>query len=196
MDCLIAIEDLKKRVHDKWDDTKRPLRDNIIRGHTRSISADIEDSVALFVSSVLGDGFDIYIDPSISFDNKTHRPDLLVVKDGIIKAFIELKSNMGWCRDASDVIDKIKKMNDKFCEEKHLTCKFSNAEPKDVLYTNGVKLFLVALSARNGGKKDQIDKNYECAKKEGVYFFLLFEGWYGDLENLDVESFTKELQDL
>ncbi len=193
MNNMNAKENLKKRVHEKWDETKRPLRDNIIRGHTRSISSDIEDSVALFVSSILGDGFEIYIDPSISFDNKTHRPDLLVVKDGVVKACIELKSNMGWCRDASSVIDKIKSINNAFCEKERLVCKFSNAEAKEVQYTNEVKLFLVALSARNGGKKDQINKNYEYAKREGVDFFLLFDGWYGDLVDRDVESFAKEL---
>ena len=197
-----AIDNLKKRVEECYCVTKERLGDNIYRGHTRSISTDIEDSIALFIANLLGDKVDIYLDPSIRVAKKTHRPDLLVVKDVNAVAMIEIKANMGWCRNATAVIDKeLIERHEAFCSCPELTCKFSNSGknqddnilPKKINYSENVKRFLISLTSNNGPKEKQAEKNKEYAKKHDVNHYMLFDGWYDELVDKDVDIFAEDL---
>lgn len=190
-----AIENLKTGINKVWFETKGKLRKNVYRGHSRSISTDVEDLIGLFVSDIFDDQVDILIDSSIHIDD-THRPDILVVRGGMVIAMIEVKTQMGWCRDASGVINReILGMHKIFCDKKELSCKFSGDKTQNVIYDENVKLFLVALTSQNGANSEQHSKNLEYANANGVSHFILFDGWYNELKDRDIRTFAQALVD-
>ena len=193
MDKNTAINYLKNRIFDIYQSTREPLNKNIYRGHSRSISTDIEDSIALFVSELLPKDYCLILDPSIYINKKNNRPDLLVINNKQeAVAMIEIKANMGWCRNASDVLNDIVNNDNQFKEAQNLLCEISNDDSKEVIYHPGVKLFLISLTDGNcPEKKHQINK--QLADSFGVKHYLLFSGWYDDLYNRDIEQFADEM---
>ena len=189
------INELKKSINQVLLDTKKVLNFNITRGHTRSISSDIEDHTAIFISKILKQKFNLYLDPSIKTEDKTHRPDLLIVNEAQeVVAMIELKANMGYCRDASEVIDKMLQVDKLFSNEKELVCKFSgtNDERKVVKYSKNVKLFLISFTEDNCSLKNHA-KNKKYANANNISHFNLFSGWYDNLVEKDIDDFIIEL---
>lgn len=199
MKSQVAKDRLKRGICEIWNKTRENIDDNIFRGHTRSISTDVEDLIAKYISDVLEKEVFIFIDTSVRVDNKTHRPDLLIVKDDKVVALLEIKSNMGWCRDAKKVIDEELVNRDKaFRGTGTIECKFSGTdkESKNVIYDGDVKLFLIALTAQNGGSQEKTDKNKTYARKRRVSHYLLFNKWYDKLEDRDIDAFAEELLSL
>lgn len=188
--------ELKDNISKVWRETKENIGDNIFRGHTRSISSDVEDAIAVFTSSVLKNKFEIYIDPSVTVNKKTNRPDFLIIKDGKVVALAEIKSNMGYCRNATNVIDKIYEMNEIFKNAGTIKCKFSNQDSRTVEYSKGTKLLLIALTSQNGGKPASIMKNINYAKSKDINHFLLFNGWYDNLTNRDIDQYVSNLNEI
>lgn len=197
MESKTAVEQLKNSIKDAWTTTRTAPRGNIKRGHTRSLSTDVEDQVAAFVSDILGEGYELYIDSSV-YIKQTHRPDLLVVKDRKAVALIEIKSQMGWCRDVSGVIEnEILRMHKAFSEQGEITCKFSTDKSSELInYEENVKCFLVSLTSQNGGNDQQMKANKDNAAKQGVLFHVLFDGWYDDLQEKDVYQFAEMISKL
>lgn len=188
-----AVQELKSYIEASYAKTMEPLAPGIVRGHLRSISTDIEDGIALFVSHVLPEGYKLLLDPSIHVDGVNNRPDLLVVDESnAVKAMIEIKANMGWCRNASGVLDDIVSNDAKFKSQGRLSCEFSKEETIEVFYGEGVKLFFVALTDSNCTEKKHI-ANKAYANSVGVHQYNLFSGWYGGLTPLEVETFAAEL---
>lgn len=188
-----AVQELKSYIEASYAKTMEPLAPGIVRGHLRSISTDIEYGIALFVSHVLPEGYKLLLDPSIHVDGVNNRPDLLVVDESnAVKAMIEIKANMGWCRNASGVLDDIVSNDAKFKSQGRLSCEFSKEETIEVFYGEGVKLFLVALTDSNCTEKKHI-ANKAYANSVGVHQYNLFSGWYGGLTPLEVETFAAEL---
>lgn len=187
---------LKNNIFKAWKETKKNIGDNIFRGHARSISSDVEDAIAVFTSSVLKNKFEIYIDPSVTVNKKTNRPDFLIIKNNEVVALAEIKSNMGYCRNATDVIDKIYEMNEIFKNAGTIKCKFSNQDLKIVKYSKNTKLLLITLTSQNGGKSESIEKNINYAKNKNINHFLLFDGWYDKLTNRDIDQYVSNLNEL
>ena len=184
-----AIKGLKNYIETIYADTKKQLKTNIYRGHSRSISTDIEDAIAIFISDILReDKYKILSDPSIYINHKKHRPDILVVdKNNEVILLIEIKAQMGYCRDASPVLNDMIKNNDMFKKEIQLECEFSKKEAITVLYKNP-KLLLVALTDGNCSKEKHI-KNKDYTKSINIYQFNLFSGWYDNLSNCEISDF-------
>ena len=195
MEIVDCIEKLKSEIKYAYNETKKTLGDNIYRGHSRAISSDIEDGIALFISR-LQPSYKIFLDPSIHIDHKTHRPDLLVInnKNEVI-AMVEIKANMGWCRNASGVIQKILSEDLIFKNTRTINCEFSNNRSYDTSYSNNVKLFLISLTKGNCSDKNH-KSNKEYANANNVYQFNLFDGWYDSLINCEIEEFAKQIKNL
>lgn len=188
------VDDLKEGIKNIWVETRKNIATNIIRGHSRSISTDVEDQIALFISKVLDNKVKIFIAPSITIDGKTYRPDLLVVRDNKVIALVEIKANMGWCRNASSVIDQELVNRHKVFSGKEIECKFSiTGKSEMVRYDESVNLYLIALTSANGGKSEDNDNNKTYANGKGVKHYILFNGWYDKLETRDIDEFIKDL---
>ena len=122
---------------------------------------------------------------------------MLVVKDDVVLALVEIKSNMGWCRDATKVIDdEILRMHKGFTKLEHLTCKFSKNETREVEYSKDTKVYFLSLTSQNGGKAEDNEKNIKYANSRGVDFYMLFDGWYDCLTDRDIDKFIDSLLDI
>lgn len=188
------VDDLKEGIKNIWEETRNNIKTNIIRGHSRSISTDVENQIALFISEVLGNTVKIFIDPSITIKGKTYRPDLLVVRGSDVIALVEIKANMGWCRNASSVIDEELVKRHEVFSGNDIVCKFSITETSEkVFYGESVNLYLIALTSANGGKLEDNNNNKAYAEKYGVKHYILFDGWYDKLKTRDIEDFINDL---
>ena len=134
-----AIETLKENIKKIYKKTQKQIDENIYRGHSRCISVDVEDEIAKYILQLLPKRYKLFLDPSISINEKLYlpkkkkiyRPDLLVINENAeVTAFIELKAIMGYCRDATDVINKMVEYDKDFKKEKKLKCTFPD-ESKD-----------------------------------------------------------------
>ena len=192
-----AIENARKRIANAHKATKGQINDRVFRGHSRSISTDIEDSIALLIYDIVPSDYYLILDPSIYIGKQNHRPDLLIVNSNDeVVGLVEIKANMGWCRDATQVLSSLKEEDDLFKESKYLKCKLSSDSTKEVVYPDNVALFLVALTSENGGGEAKIAANMEFAKSLNIKHFILFNGWYYELENRGVEAFTEDIAKL
>lgn len=78
--------------------------DNIRRGKSHSISSQVEDLFAFYISTMVSDDTKIYVDQPISFElngkSKTIYADVAVIKDNKIEQVWDLKTDLGWIRDS------------------------------------------------------------------------------------------------
>ena len=190
----VAIASLKNYIATEFANTKKAIRHNLHRGHLRSLSTEIEDGIAAFLSDIIPADYQIYVDASVRVGSKTHRPDILIVDNkGTVRALVEVKTNMGWCRDASAEIDKILFKHSEMISSGTITCKFSNEASATVAYTANVPVFLISFTNENCGTSKHI-ANRNVANARNVKYFCLFSGWYGDkLDDADIRDFAAEI---
>lgn len=191
----VAIDSLKNYIATEFANTKKTIRNNLHRGHLRALSTEIEDGIAAFLSDILPSDYQIYVDSSVRVGSKTHRPDILVIdKAGKVRALVEVKTNMGWCRDASAELDKILFKHSEMISNGTITCKFSNEASAFATYTANVPVFLVAFTNENCGTRKH-KANRSIADAKNVKYYCLFSGWYGDkLNDADIRDFATEIQ--
>lgn len=194
-----SIDKLKSNISEIYKTTNKKLANNIYKGHLCTMSSDVEDQIAIFLSKILPDGYKFFIDPQISVNKKNHRPDLLIInRNNDVVAMIEIKAQMGYCRNANWVIDKIIEYDEEFKDLK-LNCNLKvEEEPYNyqiVNYGNNVKLFLISFSDWNCSAENH-KNNKEYAKYRNVFYYTLFSGWYNCLENIDIEDFAKKICEL
>ena len=194
MDISTATKILKNYIAEEFAKTKNIIRSNLHRGHLRPLSTEIEDGIAAFLLDILGEGYQVYVDASVRVGGKTHRPDILVVDvNNQVKALVEVKTNMGWCRDASGEIGKILYKHTEMISSGTIVCKFSNDKTVDALYTNDVLVFLVSFTDENCGNGKH-EYNRCSAKEKGINYYCLFSGWYGDeLQDAGIKEFADKI---
>ena len=197
MDINLAIDSLKKYIFQEFQKTKVTIRPNLHRGHLRALSTEIEDGIAAFLLDILPQDYKVYVDASVRVGRKTHRPDILIVDNQhVVRALVEVKTNMGWCRDASSEIDKILAKHTEMISSGTITCKFSNDTTVTAVYTPNVPVFLVAFTNENCGA-DRHEANRSTATSKNVKYFCLFAGWYGDeLSEADIKNFAADIQNI
>ena len=190
-----SSKELIEYIEGAYKSTAKQLAHNITRGHLRSISSDIEDGIAIYISKALPQDYKLFLDPSINIDNRINRPDLLVVDShDNVAAMIEIKANMGWCRDARPIIDKIVEKDNIFRSTKKLICEFSNKTIVEVSYEEGVKLYLISLTDKNCPVQHH-EQNKQYASNNNIHYFNLFTEWYDSLQVKDAEVFIGDLVD-
>jgi len=192
MDINTAIKELKNYIYLSYKTTSEKIGPNIYRGHLRSLSTEIEDGIALFITNLFPE-YKVFLDSSIYIEGKNNRPDLLVVdENNNAVAMIEIKANMGWCRNAERVIDDLIANDDKFIKERSLYCIFSREEGQTITYEDNVKLFLIALTDGNcSARNHSANKAYAVTRE--VHQYNLFSGWYGELFDCEIAEFAAEL---
>lgn len=188
-----SSKELIEYIEGIYNSTAKQRAHNIIRGHLRSISSDIEDGIAMFISKALPQDYKLFLDPTIHIDKKGNRPDLLIVdSQDKVAAMIEIKANMGWCRDAGPIIDKINEKDSQFRSKKKLKCEFSTQAAVEVSYEEGVKLYLLSLTDLNCPAQHH-ESNKLYASSYNISYYNLFTGWYDSLQVKDAEVFISDL---
>lgn len=117
---------------------------------------------------------------------------MIVNENNEVVAMIEIKANMGWCRDAANVIDYISTSHNKFKKVKKLNCEFSREDDQVVTYSKDVKLFLISCTDGNCSALKHTT-NKSNAQSKNIYYFNLFQGWYDALTNCEIEDFIAAL---
>ena len=193
METIEAITKLKKYVYDRFEETKVKEGPNIIRGHLRALSTEIEDGVAIFLLDILPEGYKAFVDCSVNIEGESHRPDILVLDESNnVRFLIEVKTNMGWCRDASGELEKILHKHEHMKSVKNFACKFSYHSEEIVHYPDDVKVYLVPFTKSNEKEKKH-ESNKIKASEVGIKYFKLFDKWYWNLENKDITAFAADI---
>ena len=198
-----AIDELKFSVSEAYEKELNNIKETeknnkIIRGHVSPMSTVIENNIALFIQNITDKKYQIFLDSSVSIKSnkgraKTYRPDLLLVDShNYVEAMIEIKSNMGYCRNVNQTIQKLNKLHKIFLKEKNLQCSFSQKKDKTpIIYcVQDKNIFLVSFTSQNDGKKTTKKKKY---KKD---IFMLFDNWYDNPQNQDIEKFAKQIKQI
>ena len=191
-ETLKLVLDLQKMS--KSADKLSIRNDRIRRLKKRAIAEDAEDRLAEFLFNVLDDKkIEIYINGSIN----GLRPDIIILKDNVVIAIVELKMNFGWCRNIFDP-----KIDNKYrySERSQIHERFKTLEKlknKDISFDNGsenisiklsskYKLFYVSTSEENYlGNTNMKDDFKQFIKdnplyKNIVYFSVLTERYHYD----------------
>lgn len=91
--------------------------EKVSRGRSHAVSSIVEDLFAYYLIANSSSINKIYVDQPISLSIKKRiYPDIVVVKDNMIVAFIDLKMDIGWnrsglydlCKKHSDIIEAIR----------------------------------------------------------------------------------------
>lgn len=190
-----AIKLLKEYIVSQYNNSKNSIRENISRGHLRSLSTDIEDGIAGFLLDILPEGYLAYVDVSVQIDNKKHRPDILIVDaENNVRAFIEVKANMGYCRDATKELNKILLKHKEMSSKGKITCTLSSKVKNTVNYSQEVEVFLVSFTSSNCSEKKH-ENNRRTSECKKIKYYCLFSGWYSEnLENLDIMEFANKIR--
>ena len=193
METTEAIAKLKQYIFDRFEETKAKVGTNILRGHLRALSTEVEDGIAIFLLDILPAGYKAFVDCSVNIDSESHRPDILVLdKNNNVRFLVEVKTNMGWCRDASGELEKILHKHEHMKSVKDFVCRFSNDPEETVHYPNDVKVFLVPFTNSNSSQRKH-EMNKVKASEMGIKYYILFDKWYSDLEDKDIAGFAADI---
>ena len=174
-ETLQLVLDFQKMSKDA-DKTKYDIY-NIKRLKKRSIAELAEDRFAKYLYDVINNkDFYYYINPNVD----GMRPDIMIVnsKQEII-ALIEIKINLGFCRNIFQVDEKKKNKRDyqidnrvnKFCSIKDKTIIFNDGvEDKQLRFSKNCKIYYVSTSLENYIKdRDMIDDYKAYVSKNSNY---------------------------
>lgn len=208
--AIFELKDNVKKAYNKELNIIKKLEktSHILRGHISSMSSIIEDEIAQFILKVTSKKWKIFLDSSISIKlnqkrAKTFRPDMLLLDEkGNVKAVFEIKTSMGYYRDATEVIDKLIDMHTAFIKECNLKCSFSRKGKnkslhKEAKYQKNVKCFIITYSD-NACDNRHHEQNKTNARRKRIEHFVLFKGWYDEAEIRydDISDFIEQLKQL
>ena len=183
---LIALSEKIRKKYEEQKNQGDLNSNNIFRGHIPSVSSIIENEIALFLREELNKKYKYYIDYGI----QKHRPDLLVVdENNTIKYIIEIKSNIGYCREIKgDYLKKLKEERELFRKNEIINISYTTKDGKkatknevEVKGNPDVKMFFIILTSDNASLKYH-ENNIKNLKKENIGYYVLFKNWYGDLD--------------
>ena len=104
-----------KKIHHKYQESNNLIEGNggyhIKRGMAHVMSGYLEDLFALFIATKINRlDIEYYVDKVISIrfgkneKAKSFKPDLMIVDNGILTHYFDLKSNLGWNRNAEEYL--------------------------------------------------------------------------------------------
>lgn len=176
----------------------------IKRGTSHTISSIAEDLLAIYCFDLLSpniikDKIEIWVDPQITFENKNLknisgkksllvRPDICIIKNGLIVLTIDLKMDLGHLR--KDFEKKTEEWLQKYelCLDKEVN--INNGETK---ISNSYKFsrdlrFSIVVASKGNATRNQLILFEEIARKNDIPFFYLYEGHLNSYEKPFSES--------
>ncbi len=194
------IENLKK----EYINQIKEIDENVYRGHISSLSIVGENEICLYLKRLLGNKHKFYIDPTVpkkySKDKKQTRPDILITDlNNNLKYAVEIKLNQGWSRKIdSGYVEKLKNDFKLFKHEGKIDIDYFifNETQKDyyergnveIKTSNNVRYLYIVLTAANS-KFEYHKYNYETLKKAGIEYYVLFDGWYHQLREIQDKNY-------
>ena len=155
---------------------------NIKRGTGRTISSFAEDAFAMYVSDMLGDEYEIWVDPQIIVDklrNKSgkrklmFRPDVCAVnkQNMTIEMIFDLKMNLGYKR--TEFTNQVNNRIVELTKIKKHTAKCSTIKDQSLTFNNSLVWNYIIFSMGNISEKDFLKvKNYFNGNNDAQLFTL------------------------
>ena len=193
----LEVNELRKSIKTKYEQIAivDGLNSQIIRGHIPAISFIVENEITLFLNKIMKKGYLFFIDCTIG----EHRPDLIIVneKTNQCELIIEIKSNMGYCRNIKTQIKKYLEQiewlenNCKIIYYQYIDGDRKKYE-KHIEKSRNIKMILISLTSHNCS-----NENHNINKKElenvEIKYFNLFDGWYNDLKENEINQLIEWL---
>jgi len=191
-----AIEKLIKKLRENYDNNgiiDRKYDNKIIRGHKVAMSSIIENELAIFLSEILDEKYQFLIDWTVN----NRRPDLLIIntENNKCELIIEIKSNMGYCRKLSQSqLNDLVNEREMFKNSITIKSKESNKDnPQSISGNKNIKLIFVSSTSDNSSEENHITNKKEL-KKYNIEYFCLFEGWYDNLKQKEIQDFIESIK--
>ncbi len=173
------------------------INKKISRGRSHSISSIVEDLFAHYLSRYIKCDH-IYIDQPVSisgFDNRIY-PDLVIIRNNRIAAFIDLKMDVGWNRGG--LYDLCKKHYSKIDAIRGKKCKLREGiNKKDHFYITDKKLSynIVLISDQNVGLRtlnDQIKQSLDF--NPDIEIFVLTTEEHPNAYGIEIKDLMKKIK--
>lgn len=147
--------------------------ERVLRGKSRPIYSICEDILAYFIASNI-EGINILVNQSLRYANKNIIPDLSVIRDGVLTCLIELKQDLGWCRNLHDSIDRFEAEISELVMAGSVLAKNSFSKDQDQEYnvSPDLKRCIAVISDLNISK-DKLEENkrkFSCSNSNLLQF--------------------------
>ena len=181
---------------------------NVQRLSRRSIAEIAEDMFAKYLYETLEDReVRIYVNGNL----KGMKPDIIVVKNNVVIAIVELKINFGWCRNIFDPLENnqykykersiIPKRIEEYqsLKEKIIHFKIKKNESLELLVSKHSKVYYICTSEENYISKRSVREDYEdfmkrnSNLKEKLRFGILVRE-YHDYKGNNLWTTKKEIE--
>ena len=154
----MSPEEYFRKIVELYHQSRDPkyYNPNVKRGRSSSISSELEDLTAFFIALNNPNQCSYFTDQPMKFEGSTTKyPDIVIQnKDEKIKNLIDVKTDIGWNRDAMF----------SFCEEwerriesiKGAKTKFKQGKDKSIyhgIFSKELKYHVLVISKINSGKK-------------------------------------------
>ncbi|MEI8278794.1 MAG: hypothetical protein WCG87_03465 [Bacteroidota bacterium] len=150
---------------------------NIKRGKSHTISSQVEDLFALYISDIVNSKIEILIDQPISFSHnnvsKTIYADIAMIKDDLIYQIWDIKTDLGWkrdifpqfCKDKDELVNSIKSKDAKFKNREDNTS-------RQLKFSSDFTFNIVVISCKNIStiKHERVANETRQLQNVGVYF--------------------------
>jgi hypothetical protein len=191
-EILIGAKDLRSRIVREYSSAGTASHNGskkIIRCTNRSISDLIEEMFADYVARCFlkTTQDQILINQSIKIQNKTRRPDLIwcsetnASSERKVRAIFEIKTDMGFSRDKSEILPKFLAMQTKTLKGKSIKVARKHRAPETLIFPDSLQFFLILISQENSGngwKAVPIGRY----KNTNLHVFKLFRGMHPNLK--------------
>ncbi|VEJ53811.1 hypothetical protein [Pragia fontium] len=172
---------------------------NIERGRSKSISSDLEELIAKFLSLNSSNNQNRYfIDQPVSIEECKGNiyPDILIqAPDGKVEHIIDVKADLGWLRGEGFLeyclkwqrkIDEIKSR--KFCFKSGI-----DKSEKEGFFSDKLKMYIVIISGENGGSRTV----EECLKFQNEFnninVYIFSDKFHANAYNLSIDEIIKKI---
>jgi len=110
-------KEFMRQVIELYINARKPkhYHPNIKRGRSHTISGALEDLFAAFLAFNVTEHYNFYVDQAITVNKHTMYPDVMLVKNNMIRNLVDIKTDLGWkrhqfanlCKDSNAKIAKL-----------------------------------------------------------------------------------------
>ena len=196
------IEAYRNARESKYPHTK------IRRGGNHSVASEIEDLLAFYLAGTLRVD-EIWVNQQLSISTKSGdkmaiKPDLAIIHGGVVRAFVEIKMDIGFARKEigdyfSGISQRVRKVRGR--RASYRDRKSPRAGNLEIEICGNAECVFVIVSGRNASKTEY-EKIEGFARKNKVHLHTLLRDIHPNdaaLENLDrkcAEKMTESLRQL
>lgn len=178
----MSPEDFFSEVIDIYQQAKEQNHEklNIFRGRSASVSSEIEDLIARFLSLNLPSNYKYFVDQPMKFEGFTTKYPDIVIQDsdnGLIGNLIDVKNDLGF-KKRTGIFDFCEKWDAVIESVKNTKTHFKLGHTKELLkgkFSKNLKYHVVVITEKNSGSRIKEDQE-RVGKLKNVNLYFLSEG--------------------